>query len=78
MTQGADAIGQYPGKRQVRLITRQAQGQRAKSLGHGRAINDGKYRHAKMARQVGARWRAIEQPHDPFDQDQVGLSRRFP
>ncbi|MNH11710.1 hypothetical protein D3C79_712320 [compost metagenome] len=78
VAQGTDAVGQHPGKRQVRLIARQAQGQGTEGLGHGRAIDHRQHRHTKMTSKVGARWRAIEQPHDPFDQDQVGLSRRFP
>ncbi len=74
----ADAIGQHAGERQIRLIARQAQRQCAKRLRHGRAVDHTEYRHAKMPGQVGARWRAIEQAHDPLDQNQVRLISRFP
>jgi hypothetical protein len=36
------------------------------------------HRHAEVPRQVGAGRRAVEQAHHAFDQDQVGLARRFP
>ena len=78
MAHGADAIGQDPGKRQVRLIARQAQGQRAKGLGHGGAVDHAQHRYAEMARQVCAGRRTVEQAHDPFNQNQVGFARCFP
>ncbi|MNF78337.1 hypothetical protein D3C84_605160 [compost metagenome] len=78
VAQRADTIGQHAGKRQVRLITRQPQGQCAKGLGHGGAIDHPQHRHTEMPRQIGARRRTVEQPHDAFDQDQVGFSGGFP
>jgi hypothetical protein len=78
MAQSAYAVGQHAGKRQVRLIARQAQGQCAKGLGHGGTVDHTEHRHAEMPRQVGAGRCAIEQAHHAFDQDQVGLTRRFP
>jgi len=50
----------------------------AEGLRHGRAIDDRQHRHAEAPRQIGRRGRAIEQAHHAFDQDQVGLARRFP
>ncbi len=78
MAHGADAVGQHPGKRQIGLVARQPQGQRAKGLGHGGAIDDRQHWHAKMPRQVGARGRAVEQTHDPFDKDQICFACGFP
>ena len=78
MAQGPHPVGQHAGERQVRLIARQAQGQGAESLGHGGAIDHPQHRHAEMPGQVGARWRAIEQPHNAFDEDQVGLASGLP
>ncbi|MNH22075.1 hypothetical protein D3C79_819150 [compost metagenome] len=78
VTQGTDAVRQYPGKRQVRLITRQPQGQSTERLSHGGAVDHRQHRHIKMPGQIGTRRCTVEQPHDPFDQDQVGFARRFP
>ena len=78
MAQRADAVGQHAGERQVRLIARQPQGQRAEGLGHGGAIDHTQHRHPKMPRQIGARRRTVEQSHDAFDQNQIGFSRGFP
>ena len=78
MTQAAHPVGQHPGERQIRLITRQAQGQRAKGLGHGRTVDNRQHRHAEVTCQVGARRGAVEQPHHPFDEDQVGFTCRLP
>ncbi len=78
MAQGTNPVGQHPGKRQVRLVARQAQSQGAEGLGHGGAIDHPQHRHAEMPRQIGAGRGAIEQAHDPLDQNQVGLSRRLP
>gem|GEM_PF-2764139 len=74
----ADPIGQHAGERQVRLEAAQPVRHGAEGLRHGRAINDRQHRHAEAPRQIGRRGRAIEQAHHPFDQDQVGLARRFP
>ena len=78
MAHGANPIGQYPGKRQVRLITRQPQGQRTKGLRHGGAINHTQDRHAKMPRQIGAGRGAVKQPHHTFNQNQIRLTGGFP
>ena len=78
MAHGPDAVGQDPGERQVRLVTRQPQRQGAKGLGHGGAVDHRQYRHAKVARQVGAGGGAVKQPHHALDQDQVRLPRGFP
>ncbi len=74
----ADPIGQHAGERQVRLEALQAVGQRAEGLGHGRAIDHRQHRHAEAPRQIRGRGRTVEQAHHPLDQDQVGLTRRFP
>ncbi len=78
MTQGADAVGQYPGERQVRLIFRQAQRQRTERLRHGGAVDHPEHRHAKMSRQVSARRRAVKQAHHAFDQNQIRIGGGFP
>ena len=78
MTQSADAVGQHPGKRQVRLIARQPQRQCTKGLGHGGAIDHTKHRHAEMPRQISTGRRAVEQAHHAFDQDQIGFGGGFP
>ncbi|MCY1209216.1 hypothetical protein D9M72_208620 [compost metagenome] len=78
VTLAADAIAEHAGKGQVRLVGGQAHGQGAEGLGHGGAIDHAEHRHAKAARQVSGRGRAVEQPHHALDQDQVGLPCRFP
>ena len=78
MTQRTDAVGQHPGERQVRLVTRQAQGQGTEGLGHGGAVDNAQHRHAEMPRQVGAGRRAVEQAHYAFDQNKIGLAGGLP
>ena len=70
------AVGQHARPRQVGLVVPQAMRQRAKGARHGRGIDDGQHRHAKVPRQVGGTGLAIEQAHHAFDKDQVGLLRR--
>ncbi len=53
VAQAAYAVGQHAGKRQVGLIARQTQGQGAKGLGHGSAVDHRQHRHAEMPRQIG-------------------------
>ncbi|KAF1060887.1 MAG: hypothetical protein GAK45_02392 [Pseudomonas citronellolis] len=78
MAQAADPVGQHASEWQVRLVARQAQGQGPEGLGHGRAIDHRQHRHAEMPRQVSARRRTVEQPHDTFDEDQVGVGGSVP
>ncbi len=78
MAQGADAIGQHAGERQVGLIARQPQGQSAERLGHGGAIDHAQHRYTEVPRQVSAGRRAVEQAHHAFDEDQVSLPRCLP
>lgn len=74
----ADAVAEDAGERQVRLVGGQAHGQGAEGLGHGGAVDHPQHRHAEVPRQVGGGRRAVEQPHDALDEDQVRLPRRFP
>jgi hypothetical protein len=60
VTYGADPVGQYAGKRQIRLIARQAQRQRAEGLGHGRAVDNAQHRHAETSGQVRAGRRTVD------------------
>ena len=78
VTQGAHAVGQDTGKRQVRLIARQPQGQGTKGLGHGGAVDHAQHRHAEVPRQISTGWRTVEQAHDTFDEDQVRFARGLP
>ncbi len=78
MAQGADAVGQHASEWQVRLILRQAQRQGAKGLRHGGAVDHAEHRHTEVARQISAGWRAVEQAHHPFNQNQVGFGGGFP
>jgi hypothetical protein len=49
--------------------------QGAEGLGHGLGVDHRHHRNAEAAGDVGARRAAVEQPHHPFDEDQVGLWR---
>ena len=53
----------------------QAPGQRAEGTGHGARINDREHRQAKALRQIGRAQLAIEEAHDPFHNDEVGIER---
>ena len=70
------AVGQNACPGQVRLVMPQAIRQRAKGAGHGRRIDNRQHRHAKVPRQIGRAGFAIEQAHDTFDENQVGVLRR--
>ena len=51
----------------------QAKRQCAKRARHGRGIDHGQHRHAKVPGQVGRAGAAVKQPHHAFDEDQVRL-----
>ena len=70
-------IGEGAGEGQARAVAGQAQRQGAEGLGHVGAIDHRQDGDAEQARQVGAGTVAIEQPHDPFDEDEIGLPRRL-
>ncbi len=78
MARTGDAVAEHSGKRQIRLEGGQAMSQGAKGLGHGRTVDHAQHRHAEVTGQIGRRRFAVEQTHDPFDQDQIGLARGLP
>ena len=78
MTHAAELVAQHPGKAEIRLEVRQSPGHCRKGLRHAGAIDHAQYRHAKLTGKVGRRGRTVEQPHNPFNQDQISLGRRFP
>jgi hypothetical protein len=47
----------------------------AEGLGHRLGVDHRHHRNAEAAGDVGARGLAVEEPHHPFDEDQVGLAR---
>ena len=78
MPHTANPVTEHARKRQIRLERRQAMGHGTKGLRHRRTINHRQHRHAKVPGQIGCRRRAIEQAHHPFNQNQVGVTRRLP
>jgi hypothetical protein len=76
MARTGHAIGQHAGKLQFGTIGQQALRQRADGLAHAARIDDGHHRDAQQLRQVGAAGFAIEEAHDAFDQQHVGLGGR--
>ena len=73
VTFAADVVGEHAGKRQVRLPGGEAVGDGGESLRHGLGVDHGHDRNAEAPRDVGAGRIAVEQPHHPFDEDQVGV-----
>lgn len=75
MALGADAVREHAVKRQAGPEMREPERERAERLRHrlrGDHRGDG---HAERLREIGARRRAVEEPHRAFDQDHVRLGR---
>jgi hypothetical protein len=77
VVRAADAIGERRVQRGAGPVVLQTEGNGAKAVGHRRTVDHGEDRQAELARQVGGRGRAVVQPHDTFNEDQVGITRRF-
>jgi hypothetical protein len=71
----ADPVGQHAGKGQFGAIAGQPVGDGAESLRHGAGVDHRHHRDVEAAGEVGGRRAAVEEAHDAFDQDQVGILR---
>jgi hypothetical protein len=72
----ADPIGQHAGKGQAGAIGGEAVGDGAESLGHRPGIDHCHHRNVEATGDIGSRRRTVEQPHDAFEQNQVGIFGR--
>ncbi len=77
VTAGGDAVGEHAGKGKRGTVGGEAVGDGAEGLCHGAGIDDGQHRDAEQLGKVSAGGGAVEQPHHPFHQNQVGAFGRF-
>jgi len=70
-------VGQHARPGQARAVVAQAVHQRPEGAGHGAGVDHRQHRNAQLHRQVGRARLTIEQPHHPFDQDQVAVQSRL-
>ena len=71
----ADAIGEGAVERQLRPVVLEAVGDGAEGAGHGRGVDHGHHRQLEADGESARGRLAVEQTHDAFDEDEVGLAR---